>query len=102
MAFGDIFKDSNDLNEKNIVGFISFVVMIIFAIVDILSGVFGEGLQVNDFIYNSFVFVTLGSFGISEIGKFVKNKTPESDSDERPRRYYGGNRGVTYGDDDRL
>lgn len=102
MAFGDIFKDSNDLNEKNIVGFISFVVMIIFAVVDILSGVFGEGLNVNDFIYNSFVFVTLGSFGISEIGKFVKNKTPEPDSNENfRRRYQGVTRGENY-DDDRL
>lgn len=103
MAFGDIFKDSNDLNEKNIVGFISFVVMIIFAVVDILSGVFGEGLNVNDFIYNSFVFVTLGSFGISEIGKFVKGKSSKPSQEEDTREIYSGyKRRYEYDDRDRL
>ena len=31
MAFKDIFKDDNDINEKSVVGFASFAVMVIFA-----------------------------------------------------------------------
>jgi hypothetical protein len=31
MAFKDIFKDDNDINEKSIVGFASFAIMVLFA-----------------------------------------------------------------------
>ena len=69
MAFVDIFKDKNDIDEKNVVGFISFAVMVLTMLVDIVSGFFGHNLDVQEFVYNSFLIVTLGSFGISEAGK---------------------------------
>ena len=69
MAFSDIFKDKNEYNEKSIVGFASFAIMVIFAVVDLVTGYVGKDLVINEFIYNSFVFITLGSFGIAEIGK---------------------------------
>ncbi len=31
-----LFKDKNDINEKNVVGFISFAVMVLFAIIDLV------------------------------------------------------------------
>jgi len=65
MAFKDLFKDDNNINEKNVVGFMSFMVMVIFAVVDIVTGVYGKELQIQDYIYNSFVIITLGSFGIA-------------------------------------
>ena len=74
MAFKDIFKDSNDLNEKNIVGFLAFAVMVVFALADIVTGVFGKDLVVQEFIYNSFVIITLGSFGIDGLQKFAGKK----------------------------
>tara|TARA_R110000772_G_scaffold1051_2_gene3656 strand:- start:19 stop:255 length:237 start_codon:yes stop_codon:yes gene_type:complete len=77
MAFKDIFKDSNDINEKSVVGFSSFIVMIIFALVDIITGVYGKEIIIQDYIYNSFVIITLGSFGISEVGKIFGKKNNE-------------------------
>jgi len=74
MAFKDIFKDSNDLNEKNIVGFTSFTVMVIFALADIITGFFGKDLVIQEFIYNSFVIITLGSFGIDGLQKLGSKK----------------------------
>lgn len=74
MAFKDIFKDSNDLNEKNIVGFASFAVMVLFALADIVTGFFGKDLVIQEFIYNSFVIITLGSFGIDGLQKFGGKK----------------------------
>ena len=74
MAFKDIFKDSNYLNEKNIVGFASFAVMVIFALADITTGFFGKDLVIQEFIYNSFVIITLGSFGIDGLQKFGGKK----------------------------
>ena len=74
MAFKDMFKDQNDINEKSVVGFASFAVMVLFAGADIVSGVFGNDLVINEFIYNSFVIITLGSFGIAEAGKIFGGK----------------------------
>ena len=74
MAFKDLFKDNNDINEKSVVGFASFAVMVIFAAVDIITGFYGKELIIQDYIYNSFVIITLGSFGIAEVGKIFGNK----------------------------
>ena len=74
MAFKDIFKDNNDINEKNVVGFASFAVMVLFACVDLATGYFGKDLVINEFIYNSFVIITLGSFGIDGLQKFSGSK----------------------------
>ena len=75
-----LFQNKNDINEKNVIGFISFTIMVLFAITDLITGIafmgyVGDGeLVINDTIYNSFVLVTLGCFGISA---FEKIKTKE-------------------------
>jgi len=74
MGFTDIFKDDNDINEKSVVGFASFAIMILVMLIDIVTGWFGHDLVVNEFIYNSFTVVTLGCFGISGIEKFAGKK----------------------------
>ena len=72
-----LFKDKNEINEKNVVGFASFVVMVLFAIADLTTSFIFVGeeskLIINEVIYNSFVWVTLGCFGISSFEK-VKTK----------------------------
>ena len=72
MSFKNIFKDDNDVNEKNVIGFMSFAVMVLFALADLITGYVGKDLVVQEFIYNSFVIVTLGCFGIAGIEKFAK------------------------------
>ena len=74
MAFKDIFNDKNDINEKTVVGFASFAIMTIFAIADLVTGYFGKDLVINEFIYDSFLFITLGSFGIAELGSIFNNR----------------------------
>jgi hypothetical protein len=82
MAFKDIFKDNNDYNEKSIVGFASFAVMAIFAAADITTGIMGQTLEISDTIFNSFVIITLGSFGIAEAGKVFGGKKQKSEEEE--------------------
>ena len=72
MAFKNIFKDDNNINEKNGIVVMSFAVMTLFAVVDLTPGYFGKDLVINEFIYNSFVWITLGCFGIAGIEKFAK------------------------------
>ena len=68
----NIFKDNNDWNEKSIIGFIAFTIMCVIMIIDLLTGYTGKDLVINEFVYDSFVFVVLGCFGISGLEKFAK------------------------------
>ena len=70
--FIQIFKDNNEWNEKTIIGFLSFAVMGAVMLADVITGACGKDLPINEFTYNSFVIVTLGSFGIAGIEKFAK------------------------------
>lgn len=69
-TFGGLFLDDNDVNEKAIIGFISFFLMVVFGVTDLVTALlFDMDLKVSETIYTSFVVVTLGAFGISEAGK---------------------------------
>ena len=72
--FIDLFLDHNDLNEKAIIGFISFFLMTVFGICDLITAFMGQDLLISDTIYTSFVVVTLGAFGISEAGRAFGGK----------------------------
>jgi hypothetical protein len=74
MGFGEIFKNDNSYNEKTIIGFLSFTVMVLVMLADVVSGAVGKDLVINEFTYNSFVIVTLGSFGIAGLEKFASKK----------------------------
>jgi len=69
--FVEIFKEDNSYNEKTVIGFMSFAVMVLVMIADVITGAFGSDLPINEFTYNSFVTVTLGSFGIAGLEKFA-------------------------------
>ena len=77
-----MFADDNNLNEKNFVGVVSFFVMVLFAVADITTGAFGIELVVTDFIYNSFVILVLGCFGISGLEGIMTSKKKQDGANE--------------------
>ena len=74
MGLKNIFKDDNNINEKSVIGFMSFAVMTIFAVMDLLTGYLGKDLVINEFIYESFLIITLGCFGIAGLEKIFSKK----------------------------
>jgi len=68
--FTQIFKDHNEYNEKTIIGFMSFAIMVVIAGVDVFTGIEGKHLEIKEYIYNSFLMLTIGSFGIAGLEKF--------------------------------
>jgi hypothetical protein len=78
--FIDIFKDDNNWNEKTIIGFMSFTVMVLTSFVDLGTGLMGQELLIKEFVYDAFVMITLGSFGIAGLEKFAPK--PKSDDTE--------------------
>tara|TARA_R110002012_G_scaffold99317_1_gene237240 strand:+ start:1490 stop:1726 length:237 start_codon:yes stop_codon:yes gene_type:complete len=69
----EIFKNDNIWNEKAVIGFVAFIIMCIIMIADLLTGWIGKDLVINEFVYDSFVWVVLGCFGISGVEKFSKS-----------------------------
>ena len=67
-----IFKDKNEYNEKSIIGFIVFLIMCLIMVADLVTGWVGKDLVINEFVYDSFVWVVLGCFGIAGVEKFAK------------------------------
>jgi len=76
----NLFKDNNDINEKSIIGFVAFIIMILFALADIITGYLGKDLVVNEFIFNAFLVLTLGCFSISSVDKFINKKNDSSEN----------------------
>ena len=72
--FSQLFSDDNNINEKSFIGFLAFLMMIGFAIADIITGALGKELVVQDFIFNSFLWLTLGCFGIASVDKYINKK----------------------------
>jgi hypothetical protein len=70
----ELFNDNNSINEKSVVGFSSFICMVIALVVDLVTGYMGKPLVINEFIFDGFLVITLGAFGIASVDKWINNK----------------------------
>lgn len=77
----DLFNDDNSINEKAVVGFIAFFMLVVSLIVDLVTGWLGRELLINRFIFDGFMVITLGAFGIASVDKWI-NKTKGKDNGE--------------------
>ena len=72
--FKELFSDDNHINEKSFVGFIAFMMMVVALAVDLITGYLGKELLINEFIFDGFMVIVLGSFGIGSVDKFINAK----------------------------
>lgn len=77
-----MFKDENDINEKSIVGFASFLMMCLTLFIDLITGYLGREMPIHEFIFNGFLWITLGSFGIASVDKWITSNKKSNDSGE--------------------
>jgi hypothetical protein len=79
----NLISDDNDINEKSFVGVVSFFAMVFTLIADVITGILGQKLVIEEFIFNGFLILTSVSFGISMAGTiFSKNDKEENDATE--------------------
>jgi hypothetical protein len=81
-GFTQIFMDNNEYNEKTVIGFLSFAVMTLYSLVDLVTGIMGMPLEIHEYVYNSFMIITLGSFGIAGLEKFSPTSVKQAKSTE--------------------
>jgi hypothetical protein len=74
--------DNNEYNEKTVIGFMSFAVMTLYSLVDITTGILGMELEIHEYVYNSFMIITLGSFGIAGLEKFSPTSVKQAKGTE--------------------
>jgi len=86
MAFLDIFKDDNEINEKAILGFASFGVIFIYGIADVVTGLEQQQFVIEPIILEVFAGLTFGCFGIASYEKVANRKTDA----EREKNLQGG------------
>lgn len=72
--FKDLVSDDNHINEKSVIGILSFGVMVLCMIVDLVTGAMNKPLLINEFVFNAFMYLTLGAFGIGSVDKFINKK----------------------------
>lgn len=77
----ELFSDNNSINEKAIIGFASFIMLLIAFLIDIVTGIMSVQFPIHEFIFDGFLLMTLGSFGIATIDKFI-NKTCDKNKDD--------------------
>ena len=70
----ELFDDGNTINEKAVVGFIAFMMLVIALGVDLVTGYFGNPLVINEFIFDGFMVIILGCFGIASVDKWMNKK----------------------------
>lgn len=83
----EMFSDNNSLNEKSIIGGIAFLMLVIALFVDLVTGWLGRELLINEFIFNGFLVITLGAFGIASVDKWINRSksTEEANIEETPK-----------------
>ncbi len=81
MKLFEIFKDDNDINEKAVLGFLSFAVLAVYGIVDVITGLEGKTFVIEPIILEVFAGLTFGCFGIASYEK-VQNRKTEAERDK--------------------
>ena len=82
-----MFMDNNDINEKSLVGFGAFIMMVITLLVDLGTGIAGKEMPLPEFVFDGFMVITLGAFGIASVDKFITTKHGKKDESSEEGDY---------------
>jgi ABC-type uncharacterized transport system permease subunit len=69
-----LFDDSNTINEKSVVGFTAFLMMVVTLIADVITGIMGKNMPIHEFVFDGFMVIVLGAFGIASVDKFINKR----------------------------
>ena len=78
--FKQLVSENNTINEKSFVGLVAFGMMVITLVTDIVTGVMGKEMPIHEFVFEGFLVITLGAFGIAEAGKIFGQRKGGSEA----------------------
>jgi len=80
--FRELISDDNHINEQAFVGVISFFAMVFVLFVDVITGILSKELVIKEFIFDGFMLLTLGAFGITTAGRIFNLKKKANDNNK--------------------
>jgi hypothetical protein len=80
--FRELISDDNHINEQAFVGVISFFAMVFVLLIDVVTGIWSKELIIKEFIFDGFMILTLGAFGITTAGRIFKLKKKAEEKKE--------------------
>ena len=81
-----MFSDKSDVNSKAVVGFMSFMAMLIYGMTDVITGALGKEFIVEPIVFNGLMYTTFGCLGIAGAEAIFGNKNlPKNNQEEQPK-----------------
>ena len=74
-----MFSDKSDINPKVVVGFTSFVTMIIYGLTDVVTGAMHQQFTIEPIVFNGLMYTTFGCLGIAGAEAIWGNKNLPKD-----------------------
>jgi hypothetical protein len=81
--FRELISDDNNINEQAFVGVIAFFSMVFILFVDVITGIVSKELVIQEFIFDGFMILTLGAFGITTAGRIMSLKKKAEKKEEQ-------------------
>lgn len=69
-----MFSDKSDVNQKAVLGFVSFLLMAIYAITDVVTGAMGIAFVIEPIVFNGLMYTALTMCGITGVEAVFGNK----------------------------
>jgi hypothetical protein len=81
--FRELISDDNNINEQAFVGVVAFFAMVFILIVDVITGILSKELIIKEFIFDGFMLLTLGAFGITTAGRIMSLKNKGKNTNDK-------------------
>lgn len=81
--FRELISDDNQINEQAFVGVVAFFAMVFILVVDVITGIMSKELIIKEFIFDGFMILTLGAFGITTAGRILSLKKKNKDESNK-------------------
>lgn len=81
--FRELISDDNNINEQAFVGVVAFFAMVFILVVDVVTGIMSKELIIKEFIFDGFMLLTLGAFGITTAGRIMSLKNKSKNNNDK-------------------
>jgi hypothetical protein len=69
-----MFSDKSDINQKAVLGLVAFVLMVLYALADIVTGVMGIAFVIEPIVFNGLMYTAMTMCGITGVEAIFGNK----------------------------
>ena len=69
-----MFSDKSDINQKAVLGLVGFILMVLYALADIVTGVMGIAFVIEPIVFNGLMYTAMTMCGITGIEAVFGNK----------------------------